>query len=49
MTDYISLASFVLAVFVFGVNIGRLAEKIEIFIREKEDGTHRNAQKNDRR
>jgi Co/Zn/Cd efflux system component len=49
MTNFISLASFILAVFVFGISIGRLIEKIERFIHEKEDGTHRNAQKNDRR
>lgn len=49
MANCISLASFILAVFVFGISIGRLVEKIERFIRKKEDGTHRNAQKNDRR
>ena len=45
MTNFISLASFILAVFVFGISIGRLVEKIERFIHEKEDGAHRNIQK----
>ena len=49
MTDCISLASFVLAVFIFGVSVGKFVEKIKRFISEKEDGKHRNTHKNDRR
>lgn len=48
MADYISLAGFILAVFVFGIAVGKLIAKIERFIDEKED-YHRNSQKNDRR
>ena len=48
MADYISLAGFILAVFVFGIAIGKLIAKIERFIDEKEDA-HVNSQKNDRR
>lgn len=40
MTDYISLAGFILAIFVFGVTVGKLVEKIERFISEKEDVRH---------
>ena len=49
MTDCISLASFVLAVFIFGVSVGKFVEKIKRFISKKEDGKHRNIHKNDRR
>lgn len=49
MTDYISLAGFILTVFVFGVTVGKLVEKIERFISKKEDVRHKSTQKNDRR
>ncbi len=49
MTDYISLAGFILTVFVFGVTVGKLVEKIEKCISEKEDVRHKSTQKNDRR
>ncbi len=48
MTDYISLAGFVLSVFVTGVAVGRLVDKIERLIRKLEDEEHRDAHKNDR-
>lgn len=48
MIDYISLAGFILAVFVFGITVGKLVEKIERFISEKDDNEHRSAHKNDR-
>ncbi len=41
MTDYISLAGFILTVFVFGVTVGKLVEKIERFISKKEDVRHK--------
>ncbi len=37
MMNSISLAGFVLAVFVFGVEVGRFAWKVERLTREKED------------
>ena len=49
MMDYISLAGFILAVFVFGVTVGKLVEKIERMFRKKEDEDSINANKNDRR
>ena len=49
MANCISLASFILAVFIFGVSVGKFVEKIKRFISEKEDGKHRNIHKNDRR
>ena len=48
MMDYIALGGFVLSVFVSGVSVGKLVEKIERLSREKEDGEYR-AHKNDRR
>lgn len=36
MMDYITLAGFVLAVFVTGVAVGKFVEKIERFISRKE-------------
>ena len=47
MMEYITFAGFVLAIFVAGVAVGKLVEKIERFIREKEDEEH--IHKNDRR
>ena len=49
MMDYISLAGFVLSVFVAGVAVGRFAEKIERLTRRIEDEEHKEAHKNDRR
>ena len=49
MMDYISLAGFILAVFVFGVTVGKLVEKIERLSHKKEDEDSINANKNDRR
>ena len=49
MMDYISLAGFILAVFVFGVAVGKLVEKIEKLSRMKENEDSINANKNDRR
>ena len=47
MMDYISLAGFILAVFVFGVTVGKLVEKIERLSRKKEDEDSMYANKND--
>ena len=49
MMDYISLAGFILAVFVAGIAVGKFAEKIERLTRRIEDEEHRDAHKNDRR
>lgn len=49
MMDYISLPGLILAVFVFGVAVGKLVEKIERLSRKKEDEDSINANKNDRR
>ena len=49
MMDYISLAGFILAVFVAGVAVGRFAEKIEGLTRRIEDEEYKEAHKNDRR
>ena len=49
MMDYISLAGFILAVFVFGVTVGKLVEKIERLSCKKEDEDSMYANKNDRR
>ena len=49
MIDYISLAGFILAVFVAGVAVGRFVEKIERLTRQMEDEGHKDAHKNDRR
>ena len=48
MMDYISLAGLILAVFVFGVAVGKLVEKIERLSRKKENEDSINANKNDR-
>lgn len=47
--DCISFAGFILAIFVAGVAVGKLVEKVERFISRKEDEEHRNTQKNNRR
>ena len=49
MTDYITLAGFILGVFGTGVAVGRIVEKIDRLERKKEDEEHNNTSKNDRR
>ena len=49
MTDYITLARFILAVFGTGVAVGRIVEKIDRLERKKEDKEHNNTSKHDRR
>ena len=49
MMDYITLAGFVLSVFVAGVAVGKFKEKIERLIRDLENEEHRSIHKNDRR
>ena len=41
MMDYISLAGFILSVFVAGIAVGKFAEKIERLTRRIEDEEHR--------
>ena len=48
MMEYITLAGFILAVFVSGIAIGRLVEKIERSIRLHEDKEHNSKRKNNR-
>lgn len=48
MMEYITLAGFLLAIFISGVAVGKLVEKIERFINKKEDEEHRYTQKNNR-
>ena len=48
MTDYITLAGFILAVFGTGVAVGKLVEKIERLDRKSEDEEHKNTSKNNR-
>ena len=48
MSEYITLTGFMLAVFVSGIAVGKLVEKIERFLREKEDQEHKSTRKNDR-
>jgi len=49
MMEYITIAGFILAIFVAGVAVGKLIEKIERYIREKENEEHISKHKNDRR
>jgi len=49
MMEYIALVGIMLAVFVAGIAVGKLVEKIERFISRKEDEEHGNTQKNNRR
>jgi len=49
MMDCITIAGLILAVFVAGVAVGKLVEKVERHISEKEDEEHRSKHKNDRR
>jgi len=48
MMECITIAGFVLAIFVAGVAVGKLVEKVERFISEKEDEEHKNRHKNNR-
>lgn len=45
MMEYITLAGFILAIFVAGVAVGRLVEKIERNISKKEDKEHEDTKK----
>lgn len=47
--DVISIVGFILAVFGAGITVGKLVEKIERFLDEKEDVKHDYKSKNDRR
>lgn len=47
--ECIALAGFMLAVFVAGIAVGRLIEKIVGFIEKNDDQEHIEAQKNNRR
>ena len=49
MMDYITLVGFVLAIFVTGVAVGRLVEKIERFVSRLDNEEHKNTSKNNRR
>ena len=49
MLDYISLAGFILSVFVAGIALGRFAEKVDRLIKKLEGEEHKDAHKNDRR
>ena len=49
MMEYIALVGIMLAVFIAGIAVGKLVEKIERFISRKEDEEHGNTQKNNRR
>ena len=49
MMEYIALAGFILAIFVAGVAVGKLVEKVERFISKSEDEEHRSTHKNNRR
>ena len=51
MIEDITLAGFVLAIFVAGIAVGRFVEKIERSIskKENENESHRNTQQNNRR
>ena len=49
MIDYITFAGFILAVFVSGVAVGKIVEKIERLDCKKDDEEHKNTSKNDRR
>lgn len=49
MTEYMTLAGFVLAIFVFGVAVGKLVDKIERLDRWKDSEEHNDTHKNNRR
>lgn len=49
MMEYISLVGFILTIFIAGIAVGELIEKIERFLCRKEDEEHNDTNKNDRR
>ena len=49
MTEYISIVSLLLAIFVFGVAVGKLVDKIERLDRWRDSEEHNNTNKNNRR
>lgn len=49
MMEYISLVGFIFTIFIAGIVVGKLVEKIERFLRRKEDEEHNGTNKNDRR
>ena len=49
MMDDITLAGFILAVFSTGIAVGKTVERIESFLRRKDNEEHNNTSKNDRR
>lgn len=49
MMEYISLVGFILTIFIAGIAVGKLVEKIERFLCRKEGEEHNNTNKNDRR
>jgi Co/Zn/Cd efflux system component len=48
MKEYISLVGFILTIFIVGIAVGKLVEKIERFLCRKEAEEHNNTNKNDR-
>ena len=49
MMEYITLAGLLLAVFSAEIAVGKFAEKIESFLRRKDNEEHNDTSKNDRR
>lgn len=49
MMEYISLVGFSFTIFIAGIAVGKLVEKIERFLRRKEAEEHNDTNKNDRR
>lgn len=49
MMEYISLVGFILTIFIAGIAVGKLVEKIERFLCRKEAEEHDDTNKNDRR
>ena len=47
--DILQITGVILAIFLFGVTVGKLVEKVERYISKKEDGEHIDTNKNDRR
>ena len=47
--DWITVVGFILTVFIAGVAVGKLVEKIERFISKEEYEEHKSKHKNDRR
>ena len=46
MKEYISLVGFILTIFIVGIAVGKLVEKIERFLCRKEAEEHNNTNKN---